>query len=141
MAGAAALALGGLALIYQLRWLSPLHLLAPLAFGAAAWGLQWATYYCSAAATHVAVTPSSSLLALLLSNLGGLFRLTPGNVGVVQAAMVLGLSPAGVPAAQAVAAGLVLQAVQVLPVLAIGIAILGPYGVREVLFRRAAEPA
>jgi uncharacterized membrane protein YbhN (UPF0104 family) len=141
MAGAAALAIGGLVLIHQLRWLSPLSLLGPLAFGAAAWGLQWATYYWSAAAAHVAVTPSSSLLALLLSNFGGLFRLTPGNVGVVQAAMVLGLSPAGVPAAQAVAAGLVLQAVQVLPVLTIGIAILGPYGLKGVLFRRSTEPA
>jgi uncharacterized membrane protein YbhN (UPF0104 family) len=140
MAGAVALAVGGLALVHHLRWLPPLRLLAPLALDAAAWGLQWATYYWSAAATHAAVTLSSSLLALLLSNFGGLFRLTPGNVGIVQAAMVLGLSPAGVPAPQAVAAGLVLQAVQVLPVLVIGIAILGPYGVKGVLFRQRSRP-
>ncbi len=141
VASAAALAVGGLVLSRQLGWLRASHLLAPLAFGTAAWGLQWATYYWSIAATYAAVTPSSSLLALLLSNFGGLFRLTPGNVGIVQGAVVLGLSPAGVPAAQAVAAGLVLQAVQVLPVLVIGAVIVGRYGLRGALWRRSAKLA
>ena len=75
----------------------------------------------------------------LLANVGGTLRLTPGNVGVIQGAVVLGLAPAHVPAAQAVAAGLALQAVQVLPVLAVGIALLGRHGVREVFCRRATE--
>ena len=141
VACAAALAVGALVLSRQLGWLRVSHLLGPLAFGTAAWGLQWATYYWSIAATDAAVTPSSSLLALLLSNFGGLFRLTPGNVGIIQGAVVLGLSPAGVPAAQAVAAGLVLQAVQVLPVLAIGAVIVGRYGLREALLRRSAKLA
>ena len=100
---------------------------------ALSWTLQWATYHWSIAATHAAVTPYASALALLLSNLGGIFRLTPGNVGIVQGAVVLGLSPAGVPVAQAVAAGLALQAVQVLPVLLIGIVILGRHGLRRAL--------
>jgi uncharacterized membrane protein YbhN (UPF0104 family) len=139
--GAAALAIVGLVLIRQLRWVRASPLLAPVMFATAAWGLQWATYYWSIAATHAAVTPASALLALLLSNFGGIFRLTPGNLGIVQGAVVLGLSPAGVPAAQAVAAGLVLQAVQVLPVLVIGVAILGPYGLMGMLFRRAWVPA
>ncbi|HEY7635298.1 MAG TPA: lysylphosphatidylglycerol synthase transmembrane domain-containing protein [Gemmatimonadales bacterium] len=139
VAGAGALAVGGLVLIRRLRWVRATRPLAPLAFATAAWGLQWATYYCSIAATHIPVTPSSSLFALLLSNFGGIFRLTPGNVGIVQGAVVLGLSPSGVPAPQAVAAGLVLQAVQVLPVLLIGVAILGPYGLKGVLFSGEAE--
>ncbi len=141
VAGAAALAVGGLAVVRRLSWVRASPLLAPALFATAAWALQWATYYWSIAATHAAVTPSSALLALLLSNFGGIFRLTPGNVGIVQGAVVLGLSPAGVPAAQAVAAGLVLQAVQVLPVLVVGVAILGPYGLKGMLFRRAWVPA
>ncbi len=109
------------------------RLAAPLAFAVLSWTLQWATYHWSIAATHAAVTPYASALALLLSNLGGIFRLTPGNVGIVQGAVVLGLRPAGVPVAQAVAAGLALQAVQVLPVLLIGIVILGRHGLRRAL--------
>ena len=93
--------------------------------------MQWAAYHWSIAATGAAVTPGASALALVLANVGGIFRLTPGNVGVMQGAVVLGLAPAHVPAAQAVAAGLALQAVQVLPVLAVGIALLGRHGVRE----------
>ena len=114
-------------------------ILAPLGFGVAAWALQWATYHWSIAATHVAVRRSGSMLALLLSNVGGLLRLTPGNVGVVQGAVVMGLAPAGVPAARAVAAGLALQAVQVIPVMVIGMAILGRHGMRWPLRRSAEE--
>jgi hypothetical protein len=40
-----------------------------------------------------------------------------------------------------VAAGLALQAVQVLPVLVIGIALVGRHGVRELLRRRETEAA
>lgn len=146
LAGAAALAATAAALLRWARWLHPramgiepaeewtvARLAAPLAFAALSWTLQWATYHWSIAATHAAVTPYASALALLLSNLGGIFRLTPGNVGIVQGAVVLGLSPAGVPVAQAVAAGLALQAVQVLPVLLIGIVILGRHGLRRAL--------
>jgi uncharacterized membrane protein YbhN (UPF0104 family) len=129
-----------MALVRGARWLRPEaaawtvgQLAAPLALAVVSWLLQWATYHWSIAATHAAVTPTASALALLLSNLGGLFRLTPGNVGIVQAAVVIGLRPGGVPAAQALAAGLGLQAVQVLPVVMIGIGILGRRGVRRVV--------
>jgi hypothetical protein len=153
-AGAAAVVVAALAVLRWLPWLRPLgsgadpaagwtarQLVAPLALGVASWGFQWATYHWSIAATHAAVTPSASALALLLSNLGGIFRLTPGNVGIVQGAVVLGLAPAGVPASRAVAAGLALQAVQVLPVLLIGVGILGRRRVRRTLPSRSAEVA
>jgi hypothetical protein len=52
---------------------------------------------------------------------------------------VMGLAPAGVPAARAVAAGLALQAVQVIPVMVIGMAILGRHGIRWPLRRSAEE--
>ena len=121
------------------RWTAGM-LAAPVALNVGSWVLQWGAYHWSIAATGAAVTPTLSVLALVLSNVGGVLRLTPGNVGVVQGAVVLGLRPAGVPAATAVAAGLALQAVQVLPVLAIGLALLGRHGLRELL-RRRVEPA
>ena len=107
----------------------------------ASWGLQWATYHWSIVATGAKVTPALSVLALVLSNVGGILRLTPGNVGVVQGAVVLGLRPAGIEASRAVAAGVALQAVQVLPVLLIGVGLLGRHGMRELARRRAVEPA
>ncbi len=152
LGGAVVLLIGALALFRWVPWLrpnrddggagwTPAQLGAPVAVNVASWGLQWATYHWSIAATGVAVTPGLSALALVLANVGGIFRLTPGNVGVVQGAVVLGLAPAHVPAAEAVAAGLALQAVQVLPVLAIGIALLGRHGLREMLRQRPAEAA
>jgi uncharacterized membrane protein YbhN (UPF0104 family) len=151
LAGAVALTAAAVGLLRWLPWLRARlpdggrdpgwtvgGIVAPLSFGVAAWALQWATYHWSIASTHVAVRRSSSMRALLLSNLGGLLRLTPGNVGVVQGAVVMGLAPAGVPAARAVAAGLALQAVQVLPVMVIGMAILGRHRIR-LPFRRSAE--
>jgi hypothetical protein len=153
--GGAVLLLGGaLALLRWVPWLRPrggdgadvggwtaAQLTAPVTLNVAAWGLQWATYHWSIAATDAAVTPGLSALALVLANVGGIFRLTPGNVGVVQGAVVLGLAPAHVPVPQAVAAGLALQAVQVLPLLVIGLALLGRHGMRELLRRRPAEDA
>ncbi|HET7471416.1 MAG TPA: lysylphosphatidylglycerol synthase transmembrane domain-containing protein [Gemmatimonadales bacterium] len=117
---------------------TPSGLVAPLGFAMAGWALQWATYHWSIAAMHIAVTPSASMLALLLANVGGALRLTPGNVGVVQGAVLVALRPSGVRASTAIAAGLALQAVQVLPVAAIGTVILGRRGLRMVR-RRAPE--
>ncbi|MGN6393820.1 MAG: lysylphosphatidylglycerol synthase domain-containing protein [Gemmatimonadales bacterium] len=151
VAAAAALLVAALAALRWLPWVRAhdvrpasgyrfVGLLAPLAFDTAAWALQWATYHWSIAAAHAHASPAASGLALLLSNLGGVFRLTPGNVGVVQGAVVLGLAPAGVPVARAVAAGLALQAVEVVPVLLIGAVLLGRDGVR-ISLRRAARDA
>jgi uncharacterized membrane protein YbhN (UPF0104 family) len=118
---------------YELRKLA-----APLALATLAWALQWATYHWSIAAAHAHAPPAASALALVVSNLGGLFRLTPGNVGVVQGAVVLGLAPAGVPVTRALAGGLALQAVEVVPVILIGAVILACRGLG--LTQSAAEP-
>jgi uncharacterized membrane protein YbhN (UPF0104 family) len=157
LAGAVVLLGGALALLRWVPWLRPRRgggdtggdaagwtigqLGAPVALCVLSWGLQWATYHWCIAATGVAVTPGLSALALVLANVGGALRLTPGNVGVVQGAVVLGLAPAHVPAAEAVAAGLALQAVQVIPVLVVGVGLLGRHGLRELFRRRAAETA
>lgn len=139
---------GALALLRFVPWLRPAEageswtvarLTAPVLLDLASWGLQWATYHWCIVATGVAVAPTASVLALVLSNVGGALRLTPGNVGVIQGAVVLALSPAGVPAARGVAAGLALQACQVLPVIALGLALLGRHGFREMMRRRSTE--
>jgi uncharacterized membrane protein YbhN (UPF0104 family) len=140
--GAVVLLVGAMALLRWVPWFRPNRsVVIPVALDFASWGLQWATYHLSIVATGAAATPMLSVLALVLVNVGGALRLTPGNVGVVQGAVVIALRPAAVPAAQAVAAGLALQAVQVLPVLAIGLALLGRHGVREAVRRRAVEAA
>lgn len=81
------------------------------------WAAQWATYALVLSATHVTASPEAAFAALLAANLGGLLRLTPANVGVFQASLVVGLAAFGVDASSAILAGLVLQAVQVPPVI------------------------
>lgn len=100
------------------------------------WLCQWVTYHWSIAATSVAITPAASLMALVLANVVGILRLTPGNFGVMQGSLVLGMRAFSVPAADALAAGLVLQAVQVLPVLVAGMGIAGRQGLRSLAARR-----
>ncbi len=141
---------GALALLRWVPWLRPAdggerwtasRLAGPVIINIASWGMQWAAYHWSIVASGVAVPPTLSVLALVLANVGGALRLTPGNVGVVQGAVVLALRPMGVAAARGIAAGVALQAVQVLPVLGVGIALLGRHGLRELLRRREAGVA
>jgi uncharacterized membrane protein YbhN (UPF0104 family) len=72
-----------------------------------------------------------------MANVAGIFRLTPGNIGVIQGSLILGMGAFEIPAANALAAGLALQAVQVIPVLVIGVAIVGTQGFRQLTARRA----
>jgi uncharacterized membrane protein YbhN (UPF0104 family) len=108
-----------------------------ITLAALSWVAQWFTYHWSIGATHVAITPAVSLAALVMSNVAGILRLTPGNVGVMQGSLMLGLSAFHIPAANALAGGLALQAVEVLPVLAIGMAIVGRRGLRQLVAKRA----
>lgn len=101
------------------------RLLLPTLFGLYNWGTQWATYHLVLRATGVPATLAASFTALIAANLSGLLRPTPANVGVTQAALVVGLLPFGVAPEQAVAAGLVLQGLQVIPVLVIGAMVTG----------------
>ena len=101
------------------------RLLVPTLLGLWNWATQWATYHLVLQATHVPVSLAASFTALVAANLGGLLRPTPANVGVVQAALVVGLLPFGVSPERAVAAGLALQGLQVLPVLLLGAMVTG----------------
>lgn len=101
------------------------RLFAPTLFALYNWGAQWLTYHLVLRATHVPVSLAASFTALIAANLSGLLRPTPANVGVTQAALVVGLLPFGIAPEQAVAAGLALQGLQVLPVLLLGAMVTG----------------
>ncbi|MFL5401304.1 MAG: lysylphosphatidylglycerol synthase transmembrane domain-containing protein [Gemmatimonadales bacterium] len=110
---------------------------APVALAAVNWVAQWLTYHWSIVGTHAAGTPAVSLAALVAANVAGIPRLTPGNIGVMQGSIMLGMRAFGVSPAQGLAAGLALQAVQVLPILAIAVGIVGARGLRQLASRRA----
>ncbi len=113
------------------------HLVAPLALSTLNWVAQWLTYHWVIAATHVSTSPAVSGAALIMANIGGILRVTPGNVGVLQASLVLGMLAFSIPSDQALAAGLALQAVQTVPVLVIGVALVGVEGFRRMFAKRA----
>jgi hypothetical protein len=64
-------------------------------------------------------------------------RITPANIGVMQAAMVGALLPFGIAADQAVAGGLALQAIEVVPILAIALGVAGWAGLKRLLAQAA----
>jgi len=104
------------------------RLIAPTALALVSWAAEWATYHLTLRAVHLPVSYAASFTALIAVNVGGLIRVTPANVGVLQAAMVGALLPFGIAAEQAVAGGLALQAIEVLPVLALALAVAGRTG-------------
>ncbi|HEX8725354.1 MAG TPA: lysylphosphatidylglycerol synthase transmembrane domain-containing protein [Gemmatimonadaceae bacterium] len=87
-----------------------------------AWALQIATYHMTARAVHFPITFTGTVAALLAVNLGFLFRLTPGNVGVFQFVYALTAAALGFDSNAAVAVAFLIQAQQILPVTAIGVA-------------------
>ena len=108
-------------------------MVAAVALACFNWLLQWAAFHWTIAATHTTVHLSISLSALVAANAAGLLRLTPGNFGVLQGSLILVMEQFGVPPASALAAGLALQAVQVIPVLVIGIGLTGLRGLGQLL--------
>jgi uncharacterized membrane protein YbhN (UPF0104 family) len=104
----------------------------PLIFALALvnWLTQWVVYHFAIASVEGSTPLAASFVAVLATNIGGLPKLTPGNVGVMQASFVLGLAPFDVPMERAIAAGLVCQAIQVLPMLLLGVAVAGWHGLR-----------
>jgi uncharacterized membrane protein YbhN (UPF0104 family) len=107
-------------------------LVPALGFAMLSWVGQWLTYYWSIGATHVTISPVAALAALLSANLAGIFRLTPGNIGVIQGSILVALGAFGVRPGEALAGGLALQGIQVLPVLAIATALAGGHWFRRI---------
>jgi len=109
------------------------RLLWPMTLDLVNCALDWAAFHLTFLATHTPAPYTASLVAFVAAHLGGILRLTPGNVGVLQASVILGLLPFGAAPEQAVAAGLALQAVQVFPVLVVGTSLVGWSGLRSLI--------
>ena len=109
------------------------RLVTPTILGMANWVAQWAAYQFTLQAMHIPARPAASFTAMIAVNLGGIVRMTPANIGVMQAAMAGALLAFGVPAERGVAAGFALQAIQVLPILAFGVALVGRTGLKRLL--------
>jgi uncharacterized membrane protein YbhN (UPF0104 family) len=110
-------------------------LVAPVMLGVVNWGLQWLAYHWSIVGVGIAAPSGAALAALVAANLGGVLRLTPGNVGVLQASIVMGLLPFGIHPERALAAGLALQALQVVPTILAGVAVAGGAALRTSVAR------
>lgn len=85
-----------------------------------AWALQVATYHLVARAAHLPLPLAGSIAAVLTVGMSFLIRATPGNVGIFQVAYALTVRPFGIADDAAIAVALLIQAVQVLPVLLVG---------------------
>jgi uncharacterized membrane protein YbhN (UPF0104 family) len=113
------------------------RLIAPTALGLLSWAVEWATYHLTLRAVHIPASYAASFTALIAVNLGGVVRVTPANVGVMQAAMVGALLPFRIAADQAMAGGVALQAIEVVPILALALAVAGWTGLKRLMAEAA----
>ncbi len=96
------------------------RLSAAMGLSLGAWALQVATYHLVARAGHLPVTLAGSVSAMLAVGMSFLIRATPGNVGVFQAVYALTLRSFGIAEGPAIAAALLIQTVQIIPTVIIG---------------------
>ena len=106
----------------------PRHAVAAVTAQLLAWTLQWLACYSILLAlglqSHADLTAAAAIL--LAVNVSAIVPATPSNVGVFQAACLVVLAAYGVGAGPALAYGIILQAVEVLTALSLGIpALLG----------------
>jgi phosphatidylinositol alpha-mannosyltransferase len=109
-------------------FVTPRHGIAAVAAQLLAWMLQWLACYATLLALGVPAHPTlvAAAAVLLAVNVSAILPATPSNVGVFQAACLVVLAAYGVGAGQAIAYGIVLQAVEVVTALVLGIpALLG----------------
>jgi phosphatidyl-myo-inositol alpha-mannosyltransferase len=96
---------------------------AAIFFQLLAWALQWIA--CYAVMLSLGLQSQGGLVAaaaiLLAVNLSAVLPATPSNVGVFQAACLVVLAAYGVGAGQALAYGIILQAVEVVTALVLGV--------------------
>jgi phosphatidylinositol alpha-mannosyltransferase len=107
---------------------TPRHAAAAVSAQLLAWTLQWLACYAVVLALGLQsrASPATAAAILLAVNLSAILPATPSNVGVFQAACLVVLAAYGVAAGPALAYGIILQAVEVVTALALGIpALLG----------------
>lgn len=119
-AGLLRLAQRGLAVFARPRFGVP-----AVGFQLLAWALQWGSCYAVILALglqhHGHTTPVTAAAVLLAVNVTAVLPATPSNVGVFQAACLVVLAAYGIGAGQALAYGVLLQAVELLTALALGV--------------------
>jgi phosphatidyl-myo-inositol alpha-mannosyltransferase len=88
-----------------------------------AWALQWASCYMVILALGLEhhATPVTAAAVLLAVNVTAVLPATPSNVGVFQAACLVVLAAYGIGAGSALAYGIILQAIELLTALALGV--------------------
>jgi phosphatidyl-myo-inositol alpha-mannosyltransferase len=102
-----------------------------IAFQLLAWALQWLACYSVILALGLQSKAGLAAAAavLLAVNLSAVLPATPSNVGVFQAACLVVLAAYGVGAGPALAYGIILQAVEVVTALILGVPALLREGV------------
>jgi phosphatidylinositol alpha-mannosyltransferase len=110
-----------------------------IAFQLLAWALQWLACYMVILALGLdsQAGPAAAAAILLAINLSAILPATPSNVGVFQAACLVVLAAYGVGAGQALAYGIILQAVEVVTALILGVPALFREGVSWQDIRRS----
>jgi phosphatidylinositol alpha-mannosyltransferase len=106
-----------------------------------AWALQWGSCYMIILALGLQhqATPATAAAVLLAVNVSAVLPATPSNVGVFQAACLVVLAAYGVGAGPGLAYGILLQAVEVVTALALGIPALLAEGLTWQDIRRAPQ--
>jgi phosphatidyl-myo-inositol alpha-mannosyltransferase len=118
----------------------PRHGVGAIAGQLLAWALQWLACYSVLLALGLESQAGLAAAAaiLLAINLSAILPATPSNVGVFQAACLVVLAAYGVGAGKALAYGIILQAIEVLTALALGVPALLREGLSWRDIRRSA---
>jgi phosphatidylinositol alpha-mannosyltransferase len=121
----------------------PRHGAAAVTAQLLAWVLQWAACYMVVLALGLQsqASPVTAAAILLAVNVTAVLPATPSNVGVFQAACLVVLAAYGVAAGPALAYGIILQAVEVITALGLGVPALLGEGMSWRDIRRAAASA
>jgi phosphatidyl-myo-inositol alpha-mannosyltransferase len=119
----------------------PRHGAPAIAAQLVAWALQWTSCYLVLLAlglqSHTGLAAAAAVL--LAVNVSAVVPATPSNVGVFQAACVFALAFYGIGAGPALAYGIILQAVEVVTALALGVPALLGEGMRWQDMRSATQ--
>ena len=99
---------------------SPARLVIAMLLSLCAWALQVATYHTIALAAHLPLPLAGSIAAMLAIGISFLIRGTPGNVGIFQVIYAVTVGSFGITKPAAVAAALLIQAVQIVPTVVLG---------------------
>jgi uncharacterized protein (TIRG00374 family) len=113
---------------------------AALVLSVTGWVLQVATYQLTARAAHFPIPLVATISAILAVNIGFALRATPGNVGLFQFMYAATAAAFGLDKERAVAVALLIQAQQILPITALGVALAPHFVFARGQGRRATDP-